>query len=58
MIERIKASILDTKGYGAVYCNKIAGKEGAPMACKSPNLLLNLAFQGDSAPFWKVKTVV
>lgn len=56
--KRIKAAVLDTKVYGAVYCNKIIRKEGAPMACKSPNLLLNLAFQGDSAPFWKVKTVV
>ncbi len=58
MRERIKAAVLDTKVYTAVYYNKITGKDGAPMACKSPNLLLNLAFQGDSAPFWKVKTVV
>ena len=26
MRERIKAAILDTKGYGAVYCNKITGR--------------------------------
>lgn len=58
MRERIKDAVLDIKAFSAVYCNKMTGKEGAPMACKSPNLLLNLVFQGDSAPFWKVKTVV
>ena len=39
------------------FREQLIGDE-ATMACKSPNLLLNLAFQGDSAPFWKVKTVV
>ena len=41
----------------AVYYNKMTGKEGAPMAPKTPNLLLDLAFQVDSALFWKVKVV-